>query len=163
MAAERRIARAPVKPFGRELLQGLVGELAPGPIDVGEVGPAQQAAEGARVVVLDVGVEQAEGREQAGRRRHDDARHAERRRHAAGEQRAVAAEGEQREVARVAAALGRDRLDGADHVGGGDQMRAVGRVLQRHAQRAGDRALEHAARLVGVERERAADEVRGLM
>jgi hypothetical protein len=36
--------------------------------------------------------------------------------------RAVAAEGEQRELARIAAALGRDRLDRADHVGGGDQV-----------------------------------------
>ena len=41
----------------------------------------------------------------------------------------VAAEGEERELARIAAPLGRHRLDGADHVGGGDLVRAVGGVL----------------------------------
>ena len=98
----------------------------------------QQAAERARVVMLDIGVEQAERREQPGRRRHHDALDAERRRHAGREQRAVAAEGEQRELARIAPALGRHRLDGADHVRGGDQVRAVGGALERHAERLGD-------------------------
>ena len=112
--------------------------------------------------MLDIGIEQAERGEQAGRGRHDDAGDAQRRRHAGGEQRAVAAEGEQRELARIAAALGRHRLDGADHVGGRDQMRAVGRPLDRHAERLGDLFGEHRARLLGVELERAADEMAGI-
>ena len=87
-------------------------------------------------------------------------RDAQRGRHAGGEQRPVAAEGEQRELARVAAALGRYRLDGADHVGGRDQMGAVGRALDRHAERLGDLFGEDRARLLGVELERAADEMR---
>ena len=113
-------------------------------------------------MVLDVGVEQAEGGEEARRRRHDHAADAERRRHAAGEQGAVAAEGEERELPRVAAALGRDRLDGADHVGGGDLVRAIGGGLQAHAQGFGYGRGKHRARLVGIESEGAADEVAGV-
>ena len=82
------------------------------------------------------------------------------RRHAGREQRAVAAEGEQREFARIAPALGRHRLDGADHVRGGDQMCAVGGAFERHAERLRDLLLERRARLLGVELQRAADEIR---
>ena len=123
---------------------------------------AQQAAEGAGVVVLDVGVEQAEGREQAGRRRHDDAAHAELLRHRAGEHRAVAAEGAERVVARVAAALARDRADRPDHVGAGDLVGAVGGVLERQAERPGDPLGDRRARALGVEFQIAADQIVGV-
>ena len=62
--------RALLEAVGGELAAGVDLELPPGRVERGEVEAAQQAAEGPGVVVLDVGVEQAEGREQAGRRRH---------------------------------------------------------------------------------------------
>ena len=64
--------------------------------------------------------------------------HLQRPRHAGGEERAVAAEGEERVLARVAAALARDRPDRADHVRGGDQVGAVGGLRERQAERLGD-------------------------
>ena len=76
--------------------------------------------------MLDIRIEKAEGGEQARGGRHDHALDAERLCHAAAEERPVAAEGEEREGARIAAALGRHGLDGADHVRGGDEMSAVG-------------------------------------
>ena len=146
--------------FHRELLARLLRQCIPGGIDLAQVRAPQQAAERARVVMLDVGVKQAERREQPGRGRHHDALDAEHRRHAGREQRAVAAEGEQGELARIAPALGRHRLDGADHVRGGDQVRAVGGAFERHAERPGDLLLERRARLPGIELQRAANEVR---
>src|SRR5260370_23322516 len=99
------------------------------------------------MVWMDIGIGLAEGGEQAGGGRHDDPAQAQRTRHAAGEEWAVAAEGEEREFARIAATLGRYRLDGADHVRGGDQMGAIRGLFDRHAERPGDLVLEGPARL----------------
>src|SRR5262249_9124996 len=72
---------------------------------LGRTEATRRPAPRADVVVLDLGIEQAEGREEPGRRWDDDARHLERSRHPGGEQWPVAAEGEQRVLARVATAL----------------------------------------------------------
>ena len=92
--------------FDGELLRCLLRERVPCGGDLAEIGLSQQAAKCAGIVMFDVCVEQPERREQSSRRRHDDAADAERRRHAGGEQRPIAAESEQRELARVAPALG---------------------------------------------------------
>src|SRR5690606_9220977 len=102
--------------FRSELPGCLRCELLPGPLDLREIGTAQQTAKRASVVMLDVGIKQAERGEEARRWRDDDAANAQRIGHAAGEQRPVAAECEQGELPRVAAALGRHCLDSPDHV-----------------------------------------------
>jgi Hydantoinase/oxoprolinase N-terminal region len=108
---------------------------------------------------LDAADVPAERGEETGRRRHDDAAHAERPRYPAGEERAVAAEGEQHELPRIAAALGRHRLDRPDHVRRGDLVRPVGRSVGAHAEWAGDPLPESVPRLFGIELNGAADEV----
>ena len=110
-------------------------------------------------MILDIRVEQPEGREQSGAGRNDDPLDVELRRHAGGEQRPVAAECEQRELARIAPALARYRADRTDHVRRRDLICAIGRILDRHLQRRRDGLGEHRARLLGVELERAADEM----
>ena len=122
--------------------------------------PRAAPAPGAHVVVLDLGVEQAEGREEPGRGRHDDARHLQRPGHPGGEERPVAAEGEERVLARVAAALARDRADRAHHVRRGDQVSAVGRLGERQAERHGDPLLEDLVGARRVELHRAAGQRR---
>ena len=123
------------EPLARELLAGLCGQRLPSGVDFIERAAAQQTPKRARVMMLDVGIEQSERRKEPRRRRHDDAADPERFGHAAGEQGAIAAEREDRELAGIAAPLGGDGLDGADHVRRGDQMSAVSRVLEREPQR----------------------------
>ena len=65
-------------------------------------------------------------------------RHAEQARQRAAVQRPGAAEGQQREVARVVAALDRDHADGAHHVVVDDGEDAARGRLDAHAQRLGD-------------------------
>src|SRR5712691_5356327 len=63
--------------------------------------------------MFQVGLQQAESREQTCRRGHDDAAYLERARELDGEQRPVTPESQQGKLARVAAAVGRNSLDGA--------------------------------------------------
>src|SRR5262245_8295421 len=128
----------PREALGGELRPRLVCHLRPGSIHGRQIDFAQQGAECPRVVMLHSRVEQAKGREQPRRRRHDDARHAQRLGHARGEERPVAAEGKQCVLARIASALGGDGLDGTDHVGGGDLVGTVRRALQREPERPSD-------------------------
>ena len=72
--------------------------------------------------------------------------------------RAAAAEGDEREVARVVAAADRDELQGIDHVLVGDADHAERRVLDRHAERVGD-LLERSPRQLDVDLDLAAEEV----
>jgi hypothetical protein len=138
------------KALHRELFARLARQRVPSRGDFAEIGLPQQPPERAGVVVLDICVEQSERREKAGRRRYHNPGDAERRGHAGGEQRSVAAEGKQRELARVTAALRRNRLDGADHIGGGDQMGTVGRPLDPHAERLCDLLLEQRPSPFGI-------------
>ena len=103
--------------------------------------------------MLDLRVEQPEGREQARRGRDDDGPHPHLLRHPGREQRSVAAEGEQRVVARVAPALGRDGADGPDHVRDRHLPRAPRPVLRRKPERARHLVRHHAAACLGVDRE----------
>ena len=116
--------------------------------------------QGPHDLVLGVGEEQPEGAEDAGGRRDQDIAH----REGAGDldagQRAVAAERAQREVARVAAAVGGDRLDGAGHRRDRKHQDPVGGGLDRSAERRRDDAVEHVARALRVERDRAVAQLR---
>ena len=85
-----------------------------------------------------VGAEQAERRERAGPRRHQDAPHAEllgdrRRVHRAG-----AAERQQREGGEIDAALGREHAHLVGHAHVDDALDAGGGVEHVHLQRVGD-------------------------
>ena len=114
------------------------------------------------VVVLDVGEEEAERREESRGRRHDDAAHLELARHARREDRPVAAEREQRVLAGIAAALARDGSDRAHHVRRRDHVSAVGGFGQRQPESARDLGLEDLVGPRGVELHRAARELGGI-
>ena len=85
--------------------------------------------------VLEVGGQHADRAEHAGERRHHDAADAEIARHVESVDAAVAADGDQREVARVAAALDRDGADRTRHGGVRHRADAVRGLLQRQAER----------------------------
>ena len=78
-------------------------------------GPARGGPDGAHERRADVGVEQAPRREHAGRGGMTTRRDVEQLRQPARVQRAGAAEGDQREAARIVAAADGDRADGARH------------------------------------------------
>ena len=147
---------------GAKLRPGLVRHRLPDLVQFGRVGSPEQAAEGPGIVVLHVGVEEAEGGKQPGRGRHHDPLHRQGLRHGGGEQRAVAAEGEECVFARIAPALAGDRLDRPDHVGAGDQMGAVRGAGELEAHRRRHPLGEDFARLLGIELQVAADQMRGV-
>ena len=112
-------------------------------------------------LVLGVGEEQPEGAEDAGRRRDEHVAHPERAGDLDAGERAVAAERAEREVARVAAAVGGDRLDGARHRRDREHQDPVGRLLDRCGRAASPTTRSSASRArAGVERDRAAAELR---
>ena len=114
---------------------------------------------GARELGLQVGDQQPERGQHARPRRHDDRSHAEQPRQRAAVQRPGAAEREEREVARVVAALHRHHADGADHVVVDDGEDAARGGLDAHAQRLGDAAVDRCACAFGIESEAAAQQV----
>ncbi len=87
--------------------------------------------------------EQPDGAEDARRRWHEHVPHAERTGDLDADDGPVATEGAEREVARVAAAVGGDSFDGAGHGGDGDHQHAVGRLEHRQAEAVGDGVAEH--------------------
>ena len=92
---------------------------------------AQRADARADIVVLDVGREQSQRREVAGMARHQHRRDAHAFREGEGVHRPRAAEGDQREVAGIVAALDRDLPDGGGHAGDGDGDDALGELFHR--------------------------------
>ena len=130
-------------------------------VDGVEVGRVGAGLERARVVVLDGGGEQAEGGEHAGRLGDDHLGHP----HLLGEGGAVhgpgAAQDDQRELARIVAALDRHQADLVRHAGVDDAMdarRRRDRVEAQPAADGGDRALRGGH----VEGQGAAGEARGV-
>ncbi len=81
--------------------------------------------------MLDIAGEHADGAEDPRQRRHDHAPDAEFAREVGGVHAAIAAEGHQRQIARIAAALDRDGADSARHGGIGDGANAVRCLLGR--------------------------------
>src|SRR5262249_57315645 len=73
--------------------------------EVVRVEAGERPQEGAHEVMLDLGLEEAEGAPHAGGRRHEHGADLERPRHLRREERAVAAEGDEGEFLRVASAL----------------------------------------------------------
>ena len=94
-----------------------------------------------------------------GRRRDDHRVAAHQLRDRVGVQRARAAEGDEREVARIVAALHRDEAQRAGHVLVDDREDAVGGLLEREVHGVGD-LLHGSARALDVERHLAAQEAR---
>ena len=121
-------------------------------------------------VVPQVGDEAAQRIGDAGPRRHQQPRDAELARQRHGMQRAGAAEGEQREVARIVAARQRHHADGARHVVVGERRMAAAAASRRQgpaacrsfARRCARTCVErrpgrrHASRLLGIRAGRAA-------
>ena len=90
--------------------------------------------------------EEADGAEEAGDRRHEDGPHAEILGEPGGVDRAGAAVGDQREVARVAPLLGRDRAQRARHPRVRDPVDPARRLEQRQPERLRDAARPPARR-----------------
>ena len=117
-------------------------------------------ATGLHEFLLDIRAQQAERAEHAGRARDHHAPDAERLGDLGRHHRPVAAEGDEREVARVAAAIGRDRLHGARHRGDRERQHAARRARQVEAQRARDLSCKRGAAGIGLERKAAAGQRR---
>ena len=143
-----------------ELRHGFSGHAIPGSVEFMRIDLAQQAAPGARVMMLDISIKQAERREQTGRGRYDNALHLQGFRHPSGEQRTVAAKGEQRIGPRVTAAFGGDSTDGPHHIRGGDLVGAIRGMGQRQAKWRSDFFCKHLLRLLSVQPYSPTDQVR---
>ena len=98
----------------------------------------RRAIERSDEVVLDIGFEQANRAEHARGERDQDAADLEGPGHLGGEQWAVSAEGDYREVARIAAAFDCNRTHGAGNPGAANQIDTVRRLIDRKPQRPGD-------------------------
>jgi hypothetical protein len=114
-----------------------------------------QAGEGtqerADQVVLHLRLEQAERAPHAGRRGHEHGRDLERARHLRGEERAIAAEGDERELLRVAPALDAHRAHGARHPGAAEEIHAVRGFEEPDVEARGNLFGERAPARVGIE------------
>ena len=109
--------------------------------------------------MLDVGEQHAERAEEPGDRRHDDAADPEALRERGRVHAAVAADREQAELRRIAAALRSDRLQRAHHVRVGDQVDAVGGIGEGQVELRSERTHRVSCLVVG-QREIAADQRR---
>ena len=110
------------------------------------------AQERAHRVMLQVGREQAKGGKEAGRTRDNNAGDLELARNPRGMHGAAAAEGEQRELAWIAATLAGDGFDRADHARVGQLVDAVRRIVERQPERRGDLLGHHPLCGSGVDR-----------
>ncbi len=111
-------------------------------------------------LVLDLREQQTRRAEHARRQRHQHAAHLERARDRDGDHRPVAAEPAEHELARVAAAIGRDRLDRPRHRRDRQLEDAVGGLGRALAERLRD-GLERPCGGVGIQLDGAAGEVLG--
>ena len=135
-------------------------ESGPGGFELGRVELTLSTHEGADEVALDIGDKQAERRRVPGVRRDDHGLHVEQVGNLRGQERPGAAEGKEREGARVAAALDRDLADAVRLVPGGDLEHARSGFLGRQAD-LGAECLKGGVCPVGVELDLAADQPRG--
>ena len=116
------------------------------------VGFEQPLVVRAHVILAHVGQQHAERREVRRQIRHDHGRNLQVARDLHGVQRTGAADRDEREVARIVAALDRDAAHGERHLGDGDLHDAVRDLGRVHAQRLRRASLEPAPRGVDVER-----------
>jgi hypothetical protein len=160
IAQERDLCRAaqmPVDAFDAKPVLRLrfkLGEDAFRLCDVDRTGARQRAAE----LGLEVCREQPVGAEDAGRRRDHDAGNAQQFGECRTVQRPRAAEGHQRELARIVAALDRDDTHRADHVVVDNGEDAPRRILQRQAERPGDAVAHCGFCRIGVKRHAPAEQ-----
>ena len=108
--------------------------------------------------MLDLRHQEAERTEYTGRRRDQHLADRQRAGNRCRHHRAVAAKSDQHEVARIASAIGRHRLDGAGHGRGRDRVDAVGDFGERQAERPCDALFQGGARPRGIELHAAACE-----
>ena len=104
-----------------ELLGDLIFQRAEDLLGPVEIHLARARQQRLREREFDIRGEQTDRAEHAGRGRHDHHRDLQRAREFDAVHAAIAAEGIEREIARIAPAIGRDALDGAHHVGVGHQ------------------------------------------
>ena len=147
-------------PLALEPVVRAAAELVEDPGHLGRLGLREQPDVRLGELVAEVGDEIADGAEQAGRRRHEDRE----RPHQLGDgvcvERPGAAVGDEREVARVVAALDGDEAQRARHVLVHDREDSLRGLLgRREAHRVGDR-LHRGARRLDVERHLAAEQLR---
>ena len=147
-------------PLALEPGVGAAAELVEDPGHLLRLGLGEQADVRLGELVAEVGDEIADGAEQARRRRHEDGE----RPHQLGDgvrvERPGAAVGDEREVARVVAALDGDEAQRARHVLVHDREDSLRGLLdRREAHRVGDR-LDRGARRLDVERHLAAEQLR---
>ena len=132
-------------------LGGLLLELGEGAIQIRQIEVVEQRDERAGDVLRDVGIEHAPRRERGRRMRHDHLADPHLAGEQRGEQRTGAAEGEQREVSRIVAALDRDLAHGADGPGQHHVEHAGGGASHVDAERPGDPFLDPPPGRVGVD------------
>src|SRR5215469_3592684 len=118
-----------------------------------EVG--QRPQEGAHEVVLHLGLEETEGAPHAGSGGHEDGGDLERPRHLRGEERAVAAEGDEGELLRIAAALDGDGAHRPRHPRASQEIDAVGGLMEVEVETLRDLLGHRAPSALGVEGESA--------
>ena len=147
--------------FGDEGALGLGLELAVAGVQHLRRGAPAADRQRPHELVLDLGQEQAGRAEDARRERHEHAAHLQRARDRGGDHRPVAAEAAEHEVARIPAAVGRDRLDRSRHRRDGELEDAVGGLGRVPAERRRHR-LERARGRVGIDRDRPARQVLGV-
>ena len=116
----------------------------------------------AREIVADIRMQNAPGREGAGIGREDDAGDVEFVGDRAGMDRTGAAEGQQREIARVEALFEQAEADCGGEAGIGDGDDAAGRALEIEAERACDLVDDRGAGGRKIERHDAAEEIIGV-
>ena len=132
------------------------------PCDVGLLELADRLQHGTRMLVLNVGHQQAQCAEESRRVRHEHVLESHCAPQLCGMQRPRAAECDQGVVARVPPALHGHRANRADHVRRSDGVYSVRSVLDRQTRGLGDFALDRVARVVDHDRLRAAGNRRGI-
>src|SRR5271166_4778257 len=150
------------KAVGGETGPGLAFEPAEDCPEFRRVEGAEQRLPGPREVIRNLRIEQAPGRKDTGGGRDQYLPDHQRLGHRGGEQRPVAAKGDERIFAGIATPLARHRLDCPDHVRRRDQMGAPGTLFDRHAERLRDLVLDGRTRLARVEPDRTADQMIGV-
>src|SRR5215472_13991554 len=112
----------------------LIGERFEGALDLILSQFSQRRIERSDKVMLELGFEKTDRAEDPRRRRHEYSADFERASHLSRKERTIAAEGDQREVPRIPAALHRDGSHRTGDAGAADEISAVGRFLQRQTE-----------------------------
>src|SRR5215472_11876962 len=125
--------------------------------EVARIEAGRRPQEGAHEVVLHLGLEETEGAPHAGSGGHEDGGDLERPRHLRGEERAVAAEGDEGELLRIAAALDGDGAHRPRHPRASQEVDAVGGLVEFEVETLRDLLGHRAPGALGVKGESAGE------